>query len=114
VALWAPKVLRAAQGAHFALRLHEQVTPAQLGRLGAVRWIATAAHRAQSLWNVGLPRGPVGWMFGSEGRGLSPQAEAMCTLRVTIPIGPAVESLNVATSAAVCLFERRRRLDADR
>lgn len=110
-ALWAPKVLRGAQGAHFSLRLCEQVTPGQLHRIAPVTWIATAAQHAQSLWTVALPLAPIGWMFGSEGRGLSAQAEALCTLRVSIPTSDAVESLNVATSAAVCLFERKRRVD---
>ena len=32
-----------------------------------------------------------------------------CALRVAIPTSRAVESLNVAAAAAVCLFERKRR-----
>lgn len=108
-ALWAPKVLRGAQGAHFGLRVIEQVTPEQLRGLQGVTWMGTAAHQAQPLWRAPLPDTPVGWMFGSEGQGLSAEAQALCALSVSIPTNAAVESLNVATSAAVCLFERKRR-----
>lgn len=108
-ALWAPKVLRGAQGAHFGLRVIEQVTPEQLRGVPGVTWIGAAAHQAQALWRATLPSTPIGWMFGSEGQGLCAEAEALCALRVSIPVNAAVESLNVATSAAVCLFERKRR-----
>ncbi len=110
-ALWAPKVLRGAQGAHFALQLSEHVTPEQLGSVQSIVWVATVAHQAPSLWNVPLPATSVGWMFGSEGQGLSSEAQALCTLRITVPTSTAVESLNVATCAAVCLFERKRRCE---
>lgn len=111
-ALWAPKVLRGAQGAHFSLQLIEQVTPEQLRELQGVTWIGAAAHQAQALWRAALPQTPLGWMFGSEGQGLSEPAHALCDLSVSIPLNAAVESLNVAASAAVCLFERKRRLSA--
>lgn len=110
-ALWAPKVLRGSQGAHFSLRLCERVAPDALRRMAPVTWVATSTPPAQSLWTVALPRSAVGWMFGSEGQGLSPQAEALCTLKVSIPTSDSVESLNVVTAAAICLFERKRRVD---
>lgn len=111
-ALWAPKVLRGGQGAHFALRINEQVPADQLRGLGAV-WIAASAHDAVPLWSAPLPTGPIGWVFGSEGQGLSPEAENLCSSRVTVPISCKVESLNVASAAAVCLFERCRRLETN-
>ncbi len=111
-ALWAPKVLRGAQGAHFALRITEHVSVEVLRSVSVLTWIATAARQAQSLWRAPLPTTPVGWLFGSEGQGLSAEAEALAALRVTVPTTAAVESLNVATSAAVCLFERKRRCEA--
>lgn len=110
-ALWAPKVLRAAQGAHFILNLREAVAPDRLAATG-LRWIAATAAGGESLWQAALPPGPVGWVVGSEGQGVSPAAMAACAQRVAIPLACGVESLNVATAAAVCLFERRRRLAA--
>ena len=75
-------------------------------------WATVAMYSdldGEPLWQASLPAGPVGWIFGAEGAGLSAQARAVCTRRVSIPIDSAVESLNVAAAAAVCLFERRRR-----
>ncbi len=108
-ALWAHKVLRAAQGAHFALDLREQVTADALRAL-PVHWIGTVVAGSTSLWQVDLPREPVGWVLGAEGQGVSAEALSICAQRLRIPLAPGVESLNVATAAAVCLFERRRRL----
>lgn len=107
-ALWAPKTLRAGQGAHFRLRLHEHVAPEALPA-PAGGWIGADARGGLSLWVASLPASPVGWIFGGEGTGLSVAARARCRRFISIPIDSAVESLNVAAAAAVCLFERRRR-----
>ena len=53
-------------------------------------------------------RGAVAWLFGAEGRGLSAAVAALATDTVVIPMPGAVESLNVAAAAAVCLFEQVR------
>ena len=107
--LWSPKVLRAGMGAHFRIGLHERVAPAQLADALDGIWIAAVAHDAPSLWQQDFSDGAVGWIFGAEGAGPSPQALAVCDRRVCIPTSARVESLNVAAAAAVCLFERRRR-----
>jgi len=110
-ALWAPRTLRAAQGAHFALKLVEGVTAAMAGSALCGSWIAATAHDASPLWTAALPAGPIGWVLGAEGQGVSEAMLAQCRQRVRIPLAGGVESLNVAAAAAVCLFERRRRLD---
>lgn len=107
-ALWAPKTLRAGQGAHFRLRLHEQVGAGSLPAVLDGSWIGTDARGGEPLWSAALPAGPVGWIFGGEGAGLSAAARTVCQRLVSIPVEAAVESLNVAAAAAVCLFERRR------
>jgi TrmH family RNA methyltransferase len=109
-AFWAPKTLRAGQGAHFRLRLIEHVDPPALADALSGPWFGADACGGEPLWTLPLPSGPVGWIFGAEGAGLSPAARAACRALVTVPIDSAVESLNVAAAAAVCLFERRRRL----
>jgi TrmH family RNA methyltransferase len=111
-ALWAPKTLRAGQGAQFRLRLHEQVAAGSLPLVLAGQWIGADARGGEPLWAMPLPPEPVGWVFGGEGAGLSAAARAVCRRLVSIPIEAAVESLNVGAAAAVCLFERRRRLSA--
>ncbi|WP_276320107.1 TrmH family RNA methyltransferase [Parasulfuritortus cantonensis] len=47
--------------------------------------------------------------FGNEGAGLSP-ALLRESRPFSIPMAGAVESLNVAAAAAVCLFERLRQV----
>jgi TrmH family RNA methyltransferase len=108
---WAPKVLRAGQGAHFGLAIHEGVALAPLaaGFPGTV--VATDPHAAASLFDVDLT-GPVAWVFGAESAGLSPQLAGCATARVRIPMPGQAESLNVAAAAAVCLFEQVRQQSA--
>jgi TrmH family RNA methyltransferase len=109
-AFWAPKTLRAGQGAHFRLRLHEHVPVASLPAALAGPWFGAEARGGEPLWTVPLPPTPMGWIFGGEGAGLTAQARSVCRNLVSIPIDSGVESLNVAAAAAICLFERRRRL----
>ncbi|OZI18469.1 RNA methyltransferase [Bordetella genomosp. 9] len=108
-AAWSPKVLRSAQGAHFALALHERVDVSDLlPRLG-VPLVATALQESISLYDANLPA-HCAWVFGHEGQGVSAELLRAADLRVRIPHdAQAVESLNVAVSAAICLFEQRRR-----
>lgn len=47
-------------------------------------------------------------VFGSEGHGISPTVLATCDEAVAIPMPPAVDSLNVASAAAVFLYEASR------
>jgi tRNA G18 (ribose-2'-O)-methylase SpoU len=44
-------------------------------------------------------------LLGAEGSGLSPEALAISDRRVRIPMAPAVDSLNVATAAAVAFYQ---------
>lgn len=105
--VWTPRVLRAAQGAHFSLNLREQVDlPAYLARL-SMPGIATVVEDGEPLFAADLRR-PVAWLFGNEGAGLSAALTAAARIRVTIPLAGETESLNVAAAAAVCLFEARR------
>lgn len=107
---WTPRVLRAAQGAHFSLNIREQLDlPAMLRQL-PMPGVATVVDDATSLYELDLNR-PVAWLLGNEGAGLSPELQALAQLRATIPLAAATESLNVAAAAAICLFEglRQRR-----
>ncbi len=47
-------------------------------------------------------------VLGSEGYGISPAVLAACDPAVAIPMPPAVDSLNVASAAAVFLYEANR------
>lgn len=104
---WSPRVLRAGMGAHFALAIHEQADlRALIGRFpGTV--VATDARARRSLYELDLT-GPVAFLFGNEGAGLSSALARAAHMTVAIPIARGVESLNVAAAAAVTLFERVR------
>jgi len=49
-------------------------------------------------------------LFGGEGYGLDQDMLAQCDDLVQIPMRPDVDSLNVATSAAIVAYELRRQL----
>lgn len=104
---WAPRVVRAAMGAHFGLKIREDVDAA--AALAGFRGIVVAAdlRDAVELYDLDL-RAAVAWLFGSEGQGLSPAVAALATQRVLIPMPGGMESLNVGVAAGVCLFEQLR------
>jgi len=52
--------------------------------------------------------GPLLLLFGHEGAGLDATAAAEADLRVSVPMSPKVNSLNVGVTVAVCLWEARR------
>lgn len=106
-ACWSPKVLRAGMGAHFLLRLIENVDLASMLQSATVPICATSSYASQNLYDVDLTQ-PVAWLFGHEGQGVAEELMALATLRVGIPQLGAVESLNVAASAAICFFEQVR------
>lgn len=107
-AAWSPKVLRAGQGAHFVLSIHEDRDLADFMDAYRGTTLATTLERATSLYAAQWA-GPLAWVFGAEGRGVSPALIERAGLRIRIPMPGAVESLNVGAAAAVCLFEMVRR-----
>ena len=106
--LWSSKVLRAGMGAHRTLRLHEGWSTEQAIERIAAPFFLASAHGETSLYALEQQLlQPVAWVFGSEGQGLS-HGLLMHGKPVSIPMHSQVESLNVATAAAVCLFETVR------
>lgn len=109
---WSPRALRAGMGAQFLVRIEEGCE--LLARLESYPGLclATALREdAHPLYELDL-RGPVAWLFGAEGQGLSPALLARADGCVIIPMTAGIESLNVAAAAAVCLFEQARQLRA--
>ncbi len=105
---WSPRVLRAAMGAHCFLEIREQADAvAALADFPGLALATRLDPGARSLFDVDLA-GPVAWLFGNEGAGLSAPLAARATASVLIPMPGAMESLNVAAAAAICLFEELR------
>ena len=104
---WAPKVMRAGMGAHFRLAIHEGVELQQIAADYAGKVIATSPHARDSLFESDLT-GPTAWIFGNEGVGLSAAMAKSARIQVGIPMPGPVESLNLAATVAVCLFEQLR------
>lgn len=105
---WSPKVLRAGQGAHFALAIHEEVDLAAFITEFRGVTAVTCLNGATSLYDAHW-YGPLAWIFGAEGQGVRTELIERASLRISIPMPGAVESLNVGAAAAVCLFEMVRR-----
>ena len=108
-----PRALRGSAGSLLRLPVAWGGVAAELaGHLEPVggRWIALVAHGGESLYEAaGALDGTLVLALGAEGAGLSPETEALAERRLRIPLAGAVESLTVATAAAVVLFELRRR-----
>ena len=100
---WSPKVLRAGMGAHFRLSIAE--TDDLAGMIGRFqgRVLCTVARGGTPLRGADLS-GPLGWLFGAEGQGVSEALQARAAARVTIPMPGGMESINVAAAAAICLY----------
>ncbi len=107
-----PNCLRASRGAAFTVPAIE----APLAEIAA--WlrdhgvtILAATPDQGTPWDEVDLTGPVALVLGAEHHGLSPAWLAAADGRVAIPMAGAADSLNVATSAAVLLFEavRQRR-----
>lgn len=111
-----PKVLRATAGQWF--RLPMTVTPdlksdlIQFQRHG-VQIVATLPTATLTYWEIDLTL-PSLILLGNEGAGLSPDITAFAEVAIQIPLVPGVESLNVAISAALILYEARRQRELKR
>lgn len=110
---WSPKVLRAGMGAHFLLKIAENVDLARLIRTARLPVLATSSHATHRVFDLDLTQ-PVAWLFGHEGQGVADELLQLASHQVSIPHLGAVESLNVAASAAVCFFEQVRQKTASK
>jgi RNA methyltransferase, TrmH family len=104
---WSPKVLRAAMGGHFALRIYERQDLAGVAKALPGTLLAASLQARRSLYDCDL-RGNVAFLIGNEGAGLSAGLLNLATDQITIPMPGKTESLNAAAAAAVCLFEAVR------
>jgi TrmH family RNA methyltransferase len=112
------KALRGAMGSAF--RLPVVAAPDLLETLAALEAhgivvLATTARDGRAVHDADLRR-PVACLLGAEGPGLDASLAAAAHETISIPMRAGVESLNVATAAAVIAYEawRQRRADHPR
>ena len=104
--IWSPKVLRAGMGGHFRLSFFDADAFNETHFRHATI-IGTVTDAPDTLYDVDLTK-PTIWIAGNEGMGISDRIKALMTQAVSIPMDYSMESLNVAISLAICLFEQKR------
>ncbi len=103
------KALRASAGSIFHLPVIAEERGTFLGWLRdhGIRLIVTAADSDRTIFDVRLI-GSIAIAFGNEAHGVSPELRAAAGLSARIPLQGKAESLNVAASATVVLYEAVR------
>ncbi len=107
---YAPKVVRAAMGAHFRLPLVQTAWETLPSLLGDIPLYLAEARRGAAYTQVDF-RAPCALLIGGEAAGAGRQARALAVRSVHIPMPGPAESLNAAVAAAILMFEvvRQRR-----
>jgi TrmH family RNA methyltransferase len=109
------KCLRASAGSIFSVPV--VVAPDALGAVDAVRTaglqvLATTVDGQTRLDEATELLGtPTAWLFGPESHGLPSEIAAAADHRIRIPMAGGAESLNVASAAAICLYQSARALN---
>jgi TrmH family RNA methyltransferase len=104
--IWSPKVLRAAMGGHFRLSFFDADVFESI-RFLQPNIIGTIVDASKTLYDADLTESTI-WVAGSEGMGISDVVRQRLTNTLSIPMDHNMESLNVAISLAICLFEQKR------
>ncbi len=102
-----PKVVRSGMGAHLRLPIHSQ-SWAEISQIVKSMQVWLAAVEAKVSYTTVNWQQPAALIIGSEAAGASPQALAVATGSLTIPMQAATESLNAAMAAGIILFEAVR------
>jgi tRNA G18 (ribose-2'-O)-methylase SpoU len=108
---WSRRVLRVSMGG--ALRVPLRVTPrlaeelTELAGAGLQLWATVVDAAATPFDRLSRPR-HLALLLGSEGHGLAPRWLDACHERITIPMRPGVDSLNVSLAAGILLYHLTR------
>lgn len=104
------KCVRASTGSVFHLPIARAVNVAEVFaacRSAGLRVVAADGHAQADLDSADLTAATA-WVFGNEAHGLDQATLDACDDALRIPIYGAAESLNLATAAALCLYESAR------
>lgn len=106
---FSPKALRASAGSIFSIPVLYEDRGSLVKKLKQLKipLVTTATNARQSLFDSVL-KPPLALAFGNESSGISPELERAASLRIRVPIRGGADSLNVASTAAVCIYEALR------
>ena len=109
---FSPKVVRAGAGAHFHLPIRHGLRWPEIAERFAGAPVAEQVLVAEASGHVAYDEVDLtqrtALIIGNEAHGISHQAAALATERVSIPMWNKVESLNAGIAASVILFEAAR------
>lgn len=101
------KCLRASAGSIFSIPVVQESDAAAAVKsllASGLAVLATTVDGEVSLDDANLSA-PTAWLFGPEAHGLGADVAAAATHRIRIPMPGDAESLNVASAAAICLYQ---------
>jgi TrmH family RNA methyltransferase len=104
------KCLRASAGSIFSIPVASATDAAGVVsalREAGLQVLASTVDGGLSLDDAELS-GPTAWLFGPESHGLPAELATMAADRIRIPMSGGAESLNVASAAAICLYQSAR------
>jgi RNA methyltransferase, TrmH family len=108
------KCLRASAGSIFSIPVvvaPDAHTAVSVLHAAGLQVLATTVDGETSLDDADQLLGkPTAWLFGPESHGLSAEIADAADHRVRIPMSGGAESLNVASAAAICLYQSARAL----
>jgi len=106
VDVYAPKVIRAAMGAHFRLPIYPLSWEDIQSKLRAAKLrVIVAAVGAGTAYTLADLHSPLALVIGGEAEGAGQQARLLADELVHIPMPGRAESLNAANASAILLFE---------
>jgi TrmH family RNA methyltransferase len=112
---FAPKVIRAAMGAHFKVPIHfmdwDEIH-SLVGSLELTSYLADSSG-GHPLYESNF-QNPLALIIGGEAAGAGREAYKLATYRIHIPMAAGIESLNAAAAAAILMFEVVRQRQVSR
>lgn len=109
-----PAVVRTSAGCAFRIpvaRVTNIARTLEAMKEGGYWIVGTRQEQAEPVWDVDFDM-KAGIVMGGEHRGMRRLVADSCDFYATIPMATGVESLNVASAAAVLMYEARRQWDA--